>query len=131
MASKIPEFQERVKKLFSDPDYHISGDDEFAFDAGQIIYYILYQSETAKKTHALLEPFISKSEPSLFKLTISRGIEQYKHALFFGHKNFNRLAGEVLGYECKTSIKDLLPTVLAGYFSNSPFFESAKTAETK
>jgi len=131
MASKIPEFQERIRKLFSDENYHIADDDEFAFAAGQLIYYILYQSQASNKTHALLEPYISKSDPALFKLTITRGIEQYKHSLHFGHRKLNKLASEVLGYECKASVKDLLPIILAGYFSNSLIFESTKESKTK
>ncbi|MCL5266791.1 MAG: hypothetical protein M1469_01650 [Bacteroidetes bacterium] len=130
MASQIPEYQERLRKLFSDESYHIMADDEFAFDAGQLIYYILYQSQTSNKTHALLEPYISKSDPVLFKQTITRGIEQYKHALNFGHRKLNKLASEVLGYDCNASIKDLLPVILAGYFSNSLIFESSKSSET-
>lgn len=129
MASKIPEYQERLRKLFSDENYHITEDDEFAFAAGQLIYYILYQSEASNKTHALLEPYISKRDSALFKLTITRGIEQYKHALTFGHRKLNKLASEVLGYDCKASIKDLLPVILAGYFSNSLIFETSNPSQ--
>lgn len=124
MASIIPQFSEMVRNLLKDDgEYHLSTDQEFAYASGQLIYYILYQSEASNKTHSLLEPYISKSDPSLFKTIIVRGIEQYKHKLNFGHRRFNRLASEVLGYECNTSIKDLLPIILAGYFSNSMIFE--------
>jgi len=124
MASKIPSLREKLKKLLEEPETHIETDEEFAFNAGQLIYYIVFQSETANKTHALLEPYVSKTDPNLFKVTISRGIEQYKHKLPFGTKRFQKLASEVLGYDSRTNIKELLPILLAGYFSNSVLFES-------
>jgi len=126
MASKIPEYRQILIAMLSDgTDAHLASDEAFAFAAGQLIYYILYQSEASNKTHALLEPYISKSDPDLFKRMITRGIEQYKHALHFGHRKFQKLASEVLGYECKKSIKDLLPIVLAGYFSDCLLFEKS------
>jgi CRISPR-associated protein Csh1 len=124
MASLIPQFTEMMRNLLKDEgSYHLSTDQEFAYASGQLIYYILYQSQTSNKTHSLLEPYISKNDPVLFKGMITRGIEQYKHALNFGHRRFNKLASEVLGYECTTPIKELLPVILAGYFSNSMIFE--------
>lgn len=125
MASLIPEFQNNLRKLFMETDYHLTSDSEFAFAAGQLIYYVLSKSQTSSKTHSLLEPFISKNDPQLFKLTIARGIEQYKHAFEFGRPRFEKLTSEVLGYDCKTKIKELLPVLLAGYFSQSLIYEKS------
>jgi len=61
----------------------------------------------------------------LFKLAITRGIEQYKHAFDFGSTRFEKLTSEVLGYDCKMNIKELLPVLLAGYFSQSLIFEKS------
>lgn len=129
MASKIPILRDKLKNLLENSETHIETDEEFAFDAGQLIYYIIYQSEAANKTHALLEPYITKSDPTLFKIAITRGIDQYKHKLPYGTKRFQKLASEILGWDSLTKIKDLLPILLAGYFSNSLLFNSSK--ETK
>lgn len=129
MASKIPILRDKLKKLLEDPDTHIETDEEFAFDAGQLIYYIIYQSEAANKTHALLEPYITKNDPELFKITITRGIDQYKHKLPYGTKRFQKLASEILGWDCSIKIKELLPILLAGYFSNSLLLESSKQSK--
>lgn len=126
MGSKIQPLQEKLELLFKESDVHIETDEEFAFDAGQLVYYILYQSEASNKTHALMEPYISKSDSELFKTTIARGIDQYKHKLPFGTKKFQKLASEVLGWQTEIKIKDMLPLFLAGYFSNSLLFESNK-----
>lgn len=119
MASKIPELRDKLYTLLNNENQHISSDEEFAFNAGQLVYYLIYQSETSNKTHALLEPYISKSDPNLFKLAITRGIEKYKHNFPFGTKKFQKLTSEILGYDCNKIIKDMLPILLAGYFSNS------------
>lgn len=119
MASKIPELRYKLYTLLNNENQHISSDEEFAFNAGQLVYYLIYQSETSNKTHALLEPYISKSDPNLFKLAITRGIEKYKHNFPFGTKKFQKLTSEILGYDCNKIIKDMLPILLAGYFSNS------------
>lgn len=129
MASKIPILRDKLKNLLENSEAHIETDEEFAFDAGQLIYYIIYQSEAANKTHALLEPYITKNDPQLFKITITRGIDQYKHKLPYGTKRFQKLASEILGWDCSTKIKDLLPILLAGYFSNSLLFESSKQSK--
>jgi CRISPR-associated protein Csh1 len=134
MASKIPEYQERMRKLFRDENYHIAEDDEFAFAAGQLIYYILKQSKSSNKSHALLEPFISKSDPEQFRQMIIRGIDQYKHAFEWygsGKGRFEKLTGEIMGYECKTNIKEMLPVILAGYFSQSLIYEPSQNTQTK
>jgi len=127
MSSIIPELQSKLNQILGDGDgLHIASDEEFAFAAGQLIYYILYQSETSNKTHALLEPYLTKSDPELFKTAITRGIEQYKHKLRFGHRRLQRLASEVLGYKPTKKIKDLLPVLLAGYFSDCLVFETSR-----
>ena len=128
MATKIPEYQENMRKLLNDSDYHISTDQDFAFAAGQLIYYIIKKSKSSNKSHAMLEPFINKNDPKLFHDAILRGINQYKHAFEWygetGKGRFEKLVGEILGYECEQRVKELLPIILAGYFSQSLVLET-------
>ena len=129
MSSIIPEYLTQLKEIITEDERHLPDNDNFfAFAAGQLIYFILYQSQSVNKTHALLESFISKNDPNQFKMVITRGIEQYKHSLEWygksGKGRFEKLASEVLGYDCKKKIKTLLPTILAGYFSNSTIFNN-------
>ncbi len=124
MSSIIPEYLTQLKEVITDDEKHLPNDDNFfAFAAGQLIYYIIFQSQSANRTHALLEPYISKNDPNLFKMMITRGIEQFKHSLNFGYTKFEKLASEVLGYNCEKEIKSLLPIILAGYFSNCLLLE--------
>lgn len=124
MPSQIEEYKQKTLKLLDDDSFHLQDDDhQFAFTAGQMIYYLLTKSKSENRTHAMLEPFISKTDPAQFKAALTRGIEQYKHALNFGDRRFEKAASEVLSYTPIKNLKELLPSLLAGYFAKSLFFE--------
>ncbi|APF20554.1 hypothetical protein Calab_1310 [Caldithrix abyssi DSM 13497] len=122
MANLTVHLQERVKAIAEDENSHIENDNEFAFAAGQIIYYLFSQSETANKTHALLEPFLQKTDCEQFKMAISRTLDRYKHKIHFNHLKFNKIISEILGYYTDQNIKNLMPIILAGYFSDNVLY---------
>lgn len=124
MASKIPELLEKCRKVANHNEMHLSDDPkEFVFAAGQLVFYLLDQSESANKTHALLEPFLQKSNINSLKLAISNSFNTYKHAIDFGKGRFERLSKEVLGYESEINLKEFLPFFLAGYFAEPVIYE--------
>lgn len=127
MASKIPELLERCKKIANNDNEHLTDDKEFAFAAGQIIYFLLNQSVASNKTHALLEPFLQKISADQLQNAICNLIGVYKHAIEFGHGRFERLSKEVLAYETEANIKDLQRFILAGYFAEPVIYEKTKT----
>lgn len=119
MPSRIKELQERMVKIVQDGHEHFNNDEEFAYGAGQLIYYLLYQSEASNRTHVLLEPFLQKIQCKLLLNSITRTIDQYKHNISFGGRKFNKLACEVLGYTTDENLKELTSFLLSGYFSNN------------
>jgi CRISPR-associated protein Csh1 len=124
MANKTFELQTKIREIAQTESLHITKDDEFAFAAGQIIWKLLIQSESANRSHALLEPFLQKTEPALFKQTIASTFNMYKYkfVLYPAKYEFDKLFSEVMGYEPETSnMKEHLPMILAGYFSESTF----------
>lgn len=126
MVNKTEQLFERLKQIAQNDNERIRSDEEFAFAAGQLIRTILNKSESGERSHALLEPFLQKTNPGQFKLAIAREFEKYKHAFKFykGDKNryeFDKIMSEVMGVETNTSIKTLLPLILAGYFSETIF----------
>ncbi len=129
MANQVSQLQERMREIAGQSDSHIENDKEFAFAAGQVIYYLLSRSETGNKTHALLEPFLQKTDCEQFKLAIARTLDRYKHKIGFYWQRFNKLAAEVLGYSTNENIKNLMPMILAGYFSDN-VIKKEKEAET-
>lgn len=124
MANKTQELQMKLRIVAQTESLHIENDDEFAFAAGQIIWKLLIQSESANRTHALLEPFLQKTDPVLFKQAIANTFNQYKYkfTLYSNKYEFDKLFSEVMGYIPNIiNMKEHLPMLLAGYFSESVF----------
>lgn len=101
---------------------HIKTDEEFAFAAGQLIWKLLIQSESANRTNAMLEPFLQKSDVELFKQAIARTFDMYKHKfkLYPKKYEFDKVMSEVMGVK-DVDIKKHIPLIMAGYFSVSVF----------
>lgn len=124
MANKTQELQTKLRTLAQTESLHIENDDEFAFSAGQIIWKLLIQSESANRTHALLEPFLQKTDPVLFKQAIANtfNLYKYKFTMYPNKYEFDKLFSEVMGYTpSNINMKEHLPMLLAGYFSESIF----------
>lgn len=124
MANKTVELQTKIREIAQTESFHITTDDEFAFAAGQLIWKLLIQSESANRSHALLEPFLQKTEPVLFKQAIASTFNMYKYkfVLYPTKYEFDKLFSEVMGYEpIISNMKEHLPMILAGYFSESIF----------
>jgi CRISPR-associated protein Csh1 len=122
MVNKTQELQEKFQDNIRSESFHIEMDDEFAFATGQIIWKLLIQSESANRTHALLEPFLQKTDPMLLKQAIANTFNTYKHnfVLYPTKYEFDKLFSEVMGYiPDNANMKDHLPMILAGYFSKS------------
>lgn len=124
MANKTVELQTKIREIAQSESLHITNDDEFAFAAGQLIWKLLIQNESANRSHALLEPFLQKTDPVLFKQAIGSTFNMYKYKFaFYPTKyEFDKLFSEVMGYDPDFSnMKGHLPMILAGYFSESIF----------
>ena len=128
MANKTQHLLEKIKQIAKSEETaeHIQTDDEFAFAAGQLIRTILNKSKSGERSHALLEPFLQKTQCDKLKLAIARAFDTYKHAFkVYGgdatRYEFDKIMGDVMGYETQTNMKDLLPLILAGYFSETIF----------
>ncbi len=127
MSNQVIQLQEKMREV-SEQGGHIENDREFAFAAGQVIYFLLDQSETGNKTHALLEPFLQKTDCEQFKLAIARTLDRYKHNISFHAKRFNKLAAEILGYSTEENLKNLMPLILAGYFSDNVLYQKKEAS---
>lgn len=124
MANKTVELQTKIREIAQTESLHIETDDEFAFATGQLIWKLLIQSESANRSHALLEPFLQKTEPKLFKHAVANTFNMYKHKfpLYPNKYEFDKLFSEVMGYDPDVSnMKEHLPMIFAGYFSDSIF----------
>lgn len=130
MASKIPELLEKMKQIANGENISFSKDPaEFAFGAGQLVYFLLTKSAASNKSYAMLEPFLQKTKVSHLQNAIGNSIAMYKHEIDITKGRFEKLASEVLTYESDINMKDYLRYFLAGCFAQSVIYEKKK-AET-
>lgn len=127
MPSKIEEHKALMAQVVAEDATYFNSDEGYAFGAGQLIYYLLSRSEAGERTHAVLEPFLQKTNHAHFNEAIAALMLKYKHAINFDFKRFNRLAAQVLDYTPKKGLQELRPTLLAGYFCPNVLFQSKKT----
>jgi len=138
MINKTEQLFDRLK-IIAKPENsaeRITTNEEFAFASGQLIRTILNKSEAGERSHAILEPFLQKTNAEQFKLAIAREFEKYKHAFKFykGDSNryeFDKIISEVMGIETSVNMKTLLPLILAGYFSETIFKKETENNNEK
>lgn len=124
MANKTVELKNELKSIIDNEDLHVESDSQFAFAAGQLIWKILVQSKSSNRSHALLEPFLQKTNAEQLKLAIAKTFDIYKHefTLYPKKYGFDKLMGDIMGYvPVEKNMKNLLIYILAGYFSDSLF----------
>lgn len=121
MATKTKELLAYAKELVSDDEKHFeeNEDMQFAFCFGQLVYYLLSQSEASNKTHSLVLAYLQKSDFELLKQKAKEDATKYSYKISFNNRRFNKMSGEVFGYIPKTNFADLNSFFLAGYFSKN------------
>ncbi|MDD4697952.1 MAG: hypothetical protein PHR52_10510 [Fermentimonas sp.] len=123
MASKLESYQTFIETLSNETTNVVNASDtEFAFAAGQVIYYILSKSKSGDNGYQLLEPYLQKAKCSELKQAIANDFARYKHENF--SKNFQRVAAFVLSYETSSNMKHLLPELLSGFFAKNQLFSN-------
>ncbi|PSR54931.1 hypothetical protein AHMF7605_16185 [Adhaeribacter arboris] len=129
MPDKLDElFQKTMEIADSKERVALSDETEFAYISGQMINFLLDQSESANPTHALLEPFLQKTSRELFVDEIVKVFNRYKHNIDRkGTGRVSRLLREILGFDRPVDIKKYMSFILAGYFS--PSFRFTKSVE--
>lgn len=127
MASKLEE-QRVFMVALSQGEAILENDEQYAFAAGQVIYYLLHKSKTADKSYKRLEPFLQQVHASELNKAIARLFDTYKHENFSG--NFRHPFASVMAYQTQANMRDYLPMMLAGIFSDNLLFSVNKSEET-
>lgn len=128
MASKLQAHRAYMKQL-AKGEASIENDEQYAFAVGQVIYYLLRKSKTADRSYKRLEPFMQQVQSKELNKSIARLFDTYKHENF--STKFRTPFAEVLDYETKTNIRDLIPSILAGVFSENELFSDRENNEIK
>lgn len=133
MEKNVTELRERIRDV-ANGKATLNSSEELAFAAGQLVSFIIDQSEAKNKTYAMLEPYLQKSTSSQLQDEIAQSIAIYKHAIKVKYKregNFERLASETLAYGNEVKMRPLLKFFLAGCFSPCVIYETNNNTTNK
>lgn len=126
MASKLQAHRAFMQQLTQN-QAGITTDDEYAFTIGQVIYYLFSKSKTADRSYQRLEAFLQQVKSQEMNKAVARLFDLYKHEVF--SKNFRTPFAEVMDYETKANLRDFIPTILAGFFSDNQLFGNKENGE--
>ena len=104
-------------------------DEEFYFAAGQVIYYLVNQSEAQKKTQALVTPFLELSTATKLKQAIITMYKRYGYKIRLADNRTKNLIGMVTGYETKSKASDYQDLIISGICSKNVIFAGKKEEE--
>lgn len=130
MASKIPELLAKAQTLKGrkreegQPVSYLADDQEFAFMAGQVLYYLLSQSKAAQKTHALFHPFLLKTSTASFRAALQMAFTRYAYDISQS-ASVNRVLADLMAYETRMEISQLQPMIIAGYLADNVFYQKS------
>jgi len=112
-----------------DREFEIRDDDEWAYFAGQLAYYLVSLSKSKNKNYNLLEPFTNKTTTKLVKITIEQLFERYKHEISINNRRFGTLATKVLSYVIERSFIELKIPFYVGVFDENIIYQRKEVSE--
>ena len=127
MANKLEE-QRAFMSALSEGKAMLENDEQYAFAVGQVVYYLLHKSKTADKSYKRLEPFLQQVHASELNKAVARLFDMYKHENFSGY--FRHPFASVMAYQTKANMREHLPMMLAGFFSDNELFTKDKSEDT-
>lgn len=127
MTNYLKNYRDFVTRIISGEEIIEATDEQFAFISGQVIDYLLAKSKTADTGYGLLEPYTQQSKVGQFKMQIANDFDRYKHENY--SRNFERAASFVLTYKTESNLKQLLPEILAGVFSDNQLYSNFKNQD--
>jgi CRISPR-associated protein Csh1 len=119
MPNQLTELRPFMAQLASG-DATITTDEQFAFAAGQVIYYIQSKSKSEDRSYARLEPFLQQTDVKLFQQALLKLFDRYKHEPY--SRRFQEPMANVIAYAPAKPMKTLMPLMLAGFFSRNVLF---------
>jgi CRISPR-associated protein Csh1 len=119
MPSQLNELRPFMSRLATG-EGSIDTDEQFAFAAGQVIYYIQSKSKSEDRSYARLEPFLQQTDVKQFQQAVIKLFDRYKHEPYSAR--FREPMANVVSYIPQQPIKTLMPLLLAGFFSKNVLF---------
>lgn len=125
MADRYSEIREKLRdKINCRGEQIIESDEEYFYAVGQLVRYYISLSKAKEKTHSLANPFFNATSNEVLQTRLKQYFMKYNHEIATRSSRFNYMYGMVLGYELEGKIRQ--EPIIAGYLSNSLFYESSK-----
>ena len=125
MADRYSEIREKLRdKINCRGEQIIESDEEYFYAVGQLVGYYISLSKAKEKTHSLANPFFNATSNEVLQTRLKQYFMKYNHEIATRSSRFNYMYGMVLGYELEGKIRQ--EPIIAGYLSNSLFYESSK-----
>ncbi len=130
MGNRIKDLYYTLKeKTEKDGIITCENDEEFYFAAGQLIYYLVSQSEAKNKTQGLVTPFLELSTSTKLKQAIITMYKKYGYKIDLGAHKINNLIGMVTGYETQAKASDYQDLIISGICSKNIIYAGKKEEE--
>ena len=130
MGNRIKDLYYTLKeKTEKDGIITCENDEEFYFAAGQLIYYLVSQSEAKNKTQGLVTPFLELSTSTKLKQAIITMYKKYGYKIDLGAHKINNLIGMVTGYETQAKASDHQDLIISGICSKNIIYAGKKEEE--
>lgn len=102
--------------------YDNLGKEEFFYLCGQVVKYLLSQSEAHEKNADMLEPFLRANNAQKLKHDIEFTFFKYKHKISLNHLKFNNAMSLIMAYESEDKLSKYIDDFLVGVLSKNLFY---------
>jgi len=117
----IKEMQEKMKKsIEKGTEYESLANKEFFYISGQVVKYLLGQSEAYQKNGDMLEPFLRLKNVEKLKEEIRFTFFKYKHKIRLNHIQFTNALALITAYEKDEKFD--MDSFLIGVLSENVFY---------
>lgn len=128
VATLINQAYDRLNKKLNSKDKLVtcSSNEEFAFLAGQLAFYLLDQSKANRKNLGMMEPILRAKNTAQLKRRLEDLLDTYGHEITLGNIRFKNGFSMVMGYGANMKLegtnRDML---LAGLMAKNLFYEKS------
>ncbi len=118
----IQTMQENIIKKLENSDYTELKSDEFFYISGQVVKYLLSQSEKHEKNSDMMEPFLRANSSEKLKKDIEATYFKYKHKISLDYSRFNNALALIMAFETKEKLSKNMDSFLVGVLSKNIFY---------
>jgi len=114
--------QTKIIDKLENSDYSSLETQDFFYLCGQVVKYLLSQSEAHEKMADMLEPFLRANSSKKLKHDIEYTFFKYKHKINLNYIKFNNAMSLIMAHEDEEKLSKNMDDFLVGVLSKNLFF---------